>query len=397
MKKIVNSLMGVFVLLISGLAIAGPFTVSNTTENYNSVLYSWSVTLPPDLDLVLAPGESYQAEEKVTVAHAGSLARAGVRGTISVENTSGADNVLWNISAEDAFLNPIDIGLTCPSTLPTPISAGQTITCSYDKELPDGEQYQIVVNVQSDGGFSGGTTSIYGDTRLPVTAIDKCVVVSDPLDPIATERDVCYPEALNTNIYISDIGPYSEPDQCGEQSAPHTVDLLRKDEPSVVLSSATRQRDATVMCDDGGDITGCTLSKGYWKTHCKYGPAPYDDACALLSDDVDTLFPHTKVSYYDVLKTSPRGNVFYIMGSQLAAFDMNVLNGASVPDSVALCRDEARGYFANYTERQMRRLKRTDPATRDRILEVKDCLVQSNAGRTDGGPPHCDEDYTSGL
>lgn len=74
----------------------------------------------------------------------------------------------------------------------------------------------------------------------------------------------------------------------------------------------------------------CTLTLGYWKTHSKYGPAPYDPG---WSDYEDVLFFSSGKTFIQVLHQPPQGNPYYILAHQYIAAFLNVLNGSS-PDIV---------------------------------------------------------------
>jgi hypothetical protein len=92
-------------------------------------------------------------------------------------------------------------------------------------------------------------------------------------------------------------------------------------------------------CEEDG---GCTLTQGYWKTHSKYGPAPYDDAWEVfeegpLDDPEDGIYQRA-IPCYDVLGltwyeqfwASPRGNAWLQLSHQYAAAWLNYYNGADI-------------------------------------------------------------------
>jgi hypothetical protein len=132
--------------------------------------------------------------------------------------------------------------------------------------------------------------------------------------------------------------------------------------------------------------TGCTRSKGYWKTHSIYGPAPYDSTWALLGED--SKFFLSNQSYYEVLWTPPRGgNAYYILAHQYTATELNFENGAN-PGEAQEAFDEATELFNNYTPEDIKGLKGNNPI-RKQFLELKDILDQYNNGII--GPGNCEE------
>jgi hypothetical protein len=133
------------------------------------------------------------------------------------------------------------------------------------------------------------------------------------------------------------------------------------------------------LCDGG-----CTLTPGYWKTHSKYGPAPYDDLWALIGED--TPFFLSGQSWYQVLWTSPKGgNAYYILAHHYIAATLNILNGTSSSDQVNEALDWAEKSFFN-TYKPSSKLNAT---VRQQALGYADLLDQYNNGGI--GPGHCSE------
>ncbi len=129
---------------------------------------------------------------------------------------------------------------------------------------------------------------------------------------------------------------------------------------------------------------GCTLTQGYWKTHSSYGPAPYDNTWASIGED--TVFFLSGISYYQVLWTEPKGNVYFTLAHQYIASELNMINGASVPDAVLAAWNEARSLFQSYTPGQIGSLKGNNPL-KGRFTALALTLDYYNMGAT--GPGHC--------
>jgi hypothetical protein len=131
--------------------------------------------------------------------------------------------------------------------------------------------------------------------------------------------------------------------------------------------------------------TGCTRSKGYWKTHSIYGPAPYDSTWALVGED--STFFLSNQSYYEVMWTPPSGgNAYYKVAHQYIATAINILNGAD-PGEVQEVFDDATDLFNTYTPEDIGALKGNNPI-RQEFNSLKSMLAQYNGGEI--GPGSCE-------
>lgn len=96
------------------------------------------------------------------------------------------------------------------------------------------------------------------------------------------------------------------------------------------------------------------------------------------------------MSYYDVLWTPPKGgNAYYILAHQYIAAELNMLNGASIPDDVKDAWDDATELFNNYTPEEVADLKESDPDKRAEFIELVEILDDYNNGEI--GPIHCSD------
>ena len=131
--------------------------------------------------------------------------------------------------------------------------------------------------------------------------------------------------------------------------------------------------------------TGCTRSKGYWKTHSIYGPASYDSGWELLGED--STFFLSNQSNYEVMWTPPSGgNTYYMLAHQYIAAAINILNGAD-PGDVQEAFDDATDLFNNYTPEYIGGLKGNNPI-RQEFNSLKSILAKYNGGET--GPGSCE-------
>ena len=124
---------------------------------------------------------------------------------------------------------------------------------------------------------------------------------------------------------------------------------------------------------------GCTLTPGYWKTHSKYGPAPYDPTWALIGED--TTFFLSGKTWYQVINTAPKGgDAYYILAQAYIAAKLNYAAGASprVNDQIAF----AESFFSTYGPGD-----KLPKSVRDAAIAAAYILDQYNNGYL--GVPHC--------
>jgi len=130
-------------------------------------------------------------------------------------------------------------------------------------------------------------------------------------------------------------------------------------------------------------VTGCTLTPGYWKTHSKYGPAPYDDCWATIGED--RPFYSSGKTVYEAINTPPKGgNAYYILSFQYIAAVLNYNCGASVPDDLWEELIFADTFFSTHTP--------SSPLTKEEraaVIEAAAILANYNSGII--GPGHCDD------
>ena len=139
-----------------------------------------------------------------------------------------------------------------------------------------------------------------------------------------------------------------------------------------------------------GEDDDCIRTQGYWKTHSKYGPAPYENTCESVGDDRgDSPFFGTGQSWYEVFWTEPKkGNAYYILAHQYIAAYLNALNGADtsdITDELKHAEDLLDQYDGNpKSMANIRGFIRYD------FIRTAEVLDDYNNG--DIGPGHCDDE-----
>ncbi|MGD2080332.1 MAG: hypothetical protein PVJ36_04275 [Nitrospirota bacterium] len=128
-----------------------------------------------------------------------------------------------------------------------------------------------------------------------------------------------------------------------------------------------------------GEESQCTLTPGYWKNH--------EDT--WIGIDTSTPFFLSGQSYYEVLWTAPRGNVYYILAHQYIAAELNFLNGAD-PSSIQTAFDEATQLFNTYTPEVIAAAKgKVGQALRDDFTTLASILDNYNSGLAGPGSCNC--------
>lgn len=243
------------------------------------------------------------------------------------------------------------------------LSEGQTIAVKY----------KIVVTRTCTEGFDPNAMGSTGQ-------------IIDPYAPAGTFPNHVF--LNNTNLVATATYTYTRnitANGCDDFDVVNKVDVIDSD-PARPFATDTHTIKVDVQCE-----TGCTLTQGYWKTHSKYGPASKPDAAwNLLPGGLgpDTTFFLSGATWYQVFWTPVAGNQYYALAHQYMAARLNVLNGSSVPSSVASAIASATSLFQTYTPAQIGALKGSN-ALRQQFVSLAGTLGSYNEGAV--GPGHCDE------
>ncbi len=348
--------------------------------------YTWTIDKTGDKEsLTLATGEPYPVNYSVEVGATHTDSNWAVKGDIEVKNPAPIPATINSVS--DIISGDIAPSVYFGVTFPYTLAAGGTLTGTYTAILPDASNRTntataTLQNYRYDyqlNPTSGGTTNFTGTadvdfSKAAITEIDECIDVSD--DHAGALGTVCIGDAPKTFTYSLNIGPY---DVCGNYEFMNVASFVTNDTGATGSGSWTVK--VSVPCSGG-----CTLSQGYWKTHSKYGPAPYDETWAQIGED--TTFFLSGQSYYDVLWTNPKGgNAYYILAHQYIAAELNNLNEADFSAAQAAF-DAAKTLFNAYTPAQVAALK-GNSAVRKQFIDLATTLENYSTGVI--GPGHCDE------
>jgi hypothetical protein len=336
--------------------------------------WDWGIDKSSDVtDLKLSKGQTYDmVQYDVSVWQAGHTdSNWSVHGTITISNPD-PDYSANLQSVSDVVSGDIGAAVDCGVDFPYTLGAGETLVCDYWTALPDGECRVNTATVEvCDGSMVGGGSGT-ADVNFgePTNETDACINVWD--DQYGDLGTVCEDSSFQ---YCINVGPY---DTCGDYTFTNTAsyDSCDSDE----TGSDSWDVNVSIPCG-----CSCTLTQGYWKTHSEYGPAPYDDAWALLSDGADTLFFKSGISWYDQFWTAPAGDFYFNLAHQYAAAKLNLLNGSMAPSAVKMAMKQAETLF-NAQGSGDTTLTSAEKKTAGRLMTT---LANYNEGVT--GPGHCDE------
>jgi hypothetical protein len=367
-------------------------TVTKDAEPDFTRTWSWTIDKTADqTELLLSPGQTFQVNYQVQVDATATDGDWTVTGGIWIANGHPSRAAMLTGVADS--VSGVGATVDCPSLV---VPAGGSLHCTYTAALPDGSSRTntATATLQNlafafDGtAVAAGTTDFSGTFPVvfgtPGLELDECVDVEDSLGGIL--GTVCAASAPATFDYAYTVGPYADPDDCGENLVENTASFVTGD--TGATGEDTWTVTVTVACGQG-----CTLTPGYWKTHSEYGPAPYDDTWAQLPAGADTPFFLSGQTFYQVLWTSPKGgNAYYILAHAYIAATLNFLDGASAPPEVMDAWNGATALFEVWTPDEVGALHGNRPP-RPELLSYAGVLDMYNNGIL--GPGHCSEDDQS--
>ncbi len=360
------------------VAVGPAVTVEKTANPSFQRTYTWTmekrVTDPETGHLTLTPGQSYLVKYAVHLVGTPKDTDFKVDGTVTIKNTGVGAVVLQ--APTDTLSTGESVSLDCGVSFPYTLAEGASLVCTYSQALPDGRARTNRASVPwgTDGTTFPNTATAEQAFSFsnPTQVVDGSVTVDDPSATPTGAISAINPEGLISQTYFFERWVRFE--SCGEHEVKNTATFTTSTTGTTGSASATVR--VSVPCQEG-----CTLTQGYWKTHSKYGPAPYDETWAQMGED--TPFYLSGQSHYQVLWTSPRGNAYYILASQFIAARLNALNGAATTPEVDAAMAWAEGFFNAYTPSNAPK----DQASLAKAYAAT--LDQYNNGLT--GPGHCSE------
>ncbi len=350
----------------TGLA---PLVVEKTAFTSATRTWTWSIAKSSTTtSLDPAVGETVQVPYTVTLGAASLDAGWLVTGAVTITNPTPVAAI--GVEIVDTFAGyPVtpDCG-----TFEGTLAPGESVSCTYALPLPAAIDGVNVATVTTTGGPLGATATANVAFGAPTTVVDACVTVTDV--PAGALGSACAGEGPNSFSYTLLAGPY---ETCGV-AEPDFVNTATFVAPSGATGSASWSIPVQVACVSAG----CTYTQGYWKTHSREGPAPYDGRWRNLGPlEEDTVFFLSGKTWLEVFRTPVRGNAYYDLAHQYMAAKLNVLAGAS-PAALGSALSTCEAFFSA-----------SGPGTplgaaqRASLVGLASLLDQFNGGAI--GPGHC--------
>lgn len=330
-----------------------------------------------DITIILNEGGIYDTVYQLNAARsAANESGFKVFGSITVSWPSGLTPVFSGDPGDTLHFSDGAAPATQDAVVGNCVMGATSLTCDYSADLAskrDGVNWASIDRPHVCHDASGAViacatpgTETYRDDAAFVfgaatTQTDECVALSDlfndgglnlgPTFGWTVDGNVC---ASTTRYVTGDVDPTAavkslsihadwaptgfETNEC-VFPVPNLLNLLSNDSQTASSDEAVISVSVPSVCNHG-----CTLTQGYWKTHSKYGPAPYDSTWAVIGED--TLFFNSGKSWITLFKTPPKGGDAYLqLAHQYMAARLNVEAGASVPSSVATALASATALF----------------------------------------------------
>lgn len=139
----------------------------------------------------------------------------------------------------------------------------------------------------------------------------------------------------------------------------------------------------TIEVTNSQEVTGCTYTQGYWKTHSNKNDSKYDATWDLLPQGRNTAFFRSGQTYFEVTDSNVKGNPYYSLGQQYIAAELNMRSGASIPDAELAAFQQATALFQQYKPGQVK----DDKTLQAQFKALNTLLDAYNNGVS--GPGHC--------
>jgi hypothetical protein len=372
------------------VCIVAPLEISKTVNTSYDRNWNWSIDkTAATSSILLSDGQLYGVNYNVSVNASSTDSNHMATGTISVTNPVGNPSVSLTGVTDTLSIDGVAT-VTCPGSFPQSLAAGATLTCTYTKSLGTTTAQTNQAMVTASDSILNASTSVAVTLGAPTVEINECVTVTDTATSTLGTACAGVDTLPKTFSYTLDLGKNilaDVPLVCGANTYNNTATFTTNDTAATGTDSASVS--ANVAC-----VQGCTLTKGYWKTHNETfkGGAPADDNWFNLSSlGENTLFNFSTGSstWFTTLWTSPSGgNVWYQLAHQWMAAKLNALNGAATPAPVATAITSAQTWLASHSPSQ--NLKAKDNADAKAWASTLGSYNEGNAG-----VPHCSEDTTS--
>ena len=329
-------------------------TVAKTAVPSFGRHYDWTIEKTADTEEVtLIEGQHHVVHYSVTVnASASQDDGWKVSGTITIHNPHPTLSAVIN-SVTDMVSPAIAATVSCPSLV---VPSNGNLVCTYGPVvLPNGDPRTNTATATQQNhsynkngvGTPTGTTPYSGNAAIafgaPDTIVDETITVTDSYAGLLGTVNAV--DAPKTFQYERDI-VFEGDDICGIHRIENIAELTTND--TGTMKDDEHLVEVMIECFDV-----CVNDYKYWKTHSHQGPGPYDNAWSHLGLlEENTIFYLSGQTWYQVLQTPPKYNVYYLLAHEYIAAKLNQLKGADVPPKVAQAIAKAELLFGQTTPKQ---------------------------------------------
>jgi hypothetical protein len=350
-----------------------PITAFKTADAHWTRTFEWTIekSVAPD-SWNLETGQSGTSTYTVKVTKSAAQDKIWVDGNVCVENVSQAPTE--NLMVVDRLQALVGSDVINLASVPLDMSLNPVLDPGEKQCYPYSIEFTPVAGATYR---NNARITVTNDPRNPGEEMGPNEKVDFTLpDPTMVNGSVNVDDTNGMSWLFSDSGSvsYTRTFMCDEDKGTH--------DNTATIRETGQSDDArvTVTCTPPPD-DGCTLTQGYWKTHSKYGPAPYDSTWALIGEDT-AFFSSGKTWYQAINTSSAGGNAYYILAHQYIAAKLNLAGGTSSTPAVAAALAGADAFFATYTPSSS--LSKT---VRAQAIGYAGTLAAYNEGGI--GPGHC--------
>lgn len=330
--------------------------------------YSWSIDKSATHSTVTTASgqEAVNVTYNVTVTPVSTDGNYAVNGAVTVTNEAAYDAVISVTGAASCTVN---------------LAPGASAPCAYSLAAVNPAGGAVSASATTEGSTPVTASNPYA-FGAPTNTSGMDVVVYDQYDAAAEVTLGSASGVARTFNYTRAFGGTV----CGTTTYGNTARFASSS--GQTGSDSWSVVHVITNCSTGA---GCTLTQGYWKTHSTSGPAAHpDDTWNALPNAQNTIFYLSNQSWLTVFRTSPSGNAYYTLAHQFMAATLNVLNGASAPQSVQDALAAAKTFFENNVPVPPSGKYKGKSATELNAMAA--LLDQYNNGF---GPGHCSENASA--
>lgn len=350
-----------------------PITAFKTAEAHWTKTFEWTIkkSVSPD-SWNLETGQSGTSTYTVEVTKSSGTDEIWVDGEVCVENVSTTPTE--NLKIVDRLQALVGADVITLASVPLDMSLNPVLDPGESQCYP----YSIPFEPVADATYrNNARVTVTNDPRNPGEEMGPNEKVDFTLpEPTVVNGSVNVDDTNGLSWLFTDSGTrtYTRTFRCDEDEGTH--------DNTATIRETGQSDDArvTVTCKPPPE-PGCTLTQGYWKTHSKYGPAPYDATWALIGEDTP-FFSSGKTWYQAINTSSAGGNAYYILAHQYIAAKLNLAGGTSSTPAVNAALAGAEAFFATYTPSST-----LSKSVRAQAIAYAGTLADYNEG--DIGPGHC--------